>query len=117
MGSHCITMLYLRLAVCFILVCFVTCKKNGDCPREGAKALGRKIKVGSLKTNSAGLCQVKCQENDDCEFWTWLGQDKTKKRRYRCRCYLLETRTNVKKRHMYAWGPKYCWSTKYNNKI
>jgi len=89
------------------------CKEDEEFDiRCHAKAIGKKIHTGTIRTNSARACQIKCDQwNNDhpdgpyCNFFTW--RDRDFKAKWRKRCYLLQDRTDVKKRHNWAWGPAY----------
>merc|ERR1712112_26692 len=83
-------------------------KITDGCIRVGAKANGKHINTGSLRTDSARACQKLCEDLDGCEFFRWRDQDMKAKWRLRRRCYLLREKKDVKKRHNWSWGPKAC---------
>jgi len=79
-----------------------------------AKALGKKIYTGTIRTNSARACQIQCErwnnrnpDGPECKFFTWRDRDFKAKWRKRRRCYLLQGWFEVKKRVNWAWGPAY----------
>jgi len=83
-------------------------KITDGCIRVGAKANGKHINTGSLRTDSARACQKLCEDLDGCEFFRWRDQDMKAKWRLRRRCYLLREKKDVNKRHNWSWGPKTC---------
>merc|ERR1712114_58673 len=83
-------------------------KITDGCIRVGAKANGKHINTGTLRTDSARACQKLCEDLDGCEFFRWRDQDMKAKWRLRRRCYLLREKKDVKKRHNWSWGPKAC---------
>jgi len=92
------------------------CKEGEEyCIRCHAHALGKTIHTGTIRTNSARACQIKCEQwnyshpdGPNCNYFSWRDRDFKTKWMKRRRCYLLQDVTDVKKRVNWAWGPAYC---------
>merc|ERR1712080_659615 len=67
------------------------------CIRCHAHALGKTIHTGTIRTNSARACQIKCEQwnyshpvGPNCNYFSWRDRDFKTKWMKRRRCYLLQ---------------------------
>ena len=78
-----------------------------SCFENGKDYPGSDIYQNGFWTSTADQCQELCQNNDSCEFWTWLldydGKDGL--------CYMKYSKGQVVNENKAISGPKYCLST------
>jgi len=73
-----------------------------DCFDHGIDYLGNDISEGHyVSTSSAAGCQIECQHNSACNYWTW---DPT----YHTACWMKTAKTEVASNSVVTSGPKYC---------
>ena len=57
--------------------------------------------IGSAgKVDNAESCQLKCQEVENCKYWTWVSSNGD--------CWLKHKKENVKSKPANKSGPKFC---------
>ena len=85
------------------------------CFQNGKDYAGSDIYSSSFWTSNAEGCQKLCQNNNECEYWTWIlpyendGSDGS--------CYLKNSKGQITDEINATSGPKYCpISTRINSK-
>jgi len=96
----------------FLISIFITTSTifSQNCFEKGIDYVGNDVKEGyNISTSSAEDCQWRCQENDQCQFWTW---DRT----WKNACWLKTAMTETKFNYEVLSGPKYCVSKRSSKK-
>merc|ERR1719309_1083958 len=77
---------------------------NCECSVDNIAYMGNNIVMGVNNIQpSKYACQKSCQDNSNCDFWTWGKSGPTKGR-----CYLKDARENLTPTDDYMSGSKQC---------
>merc|ERR1711970_896858 len=77
---------------------------NCECFDDNIAYMGNNIVRGVNNIQpSRDACQKSCQDNPECDFWTWGKSGSTKGR-----CYLKDARENITPNDEYMSGSKRC---------
>jgi len=77
---------------------------NGECFDDNIAYMGNNIVMGVDNMQpSRDACQKSCQDNPDCDFWTWEKSGPNEGR-----CYLKDARENITPTDDYMSGSRQC---------
>jgi len=92
---------------CLLLLVVVVVQAKGyfcECFEDNIAYMGNNIVMGVENMQpSRDACQKSCQDNPECDFWTWGKSGPTKGR-----CYLKDARENITPNDDYMSGSKRC---------